>query len=241
MNDHKIRKQIAKVLGVFDGHVIPTDFGRGRHGFGVHVWGQFGPMMATIELVARGDGTHILRAAPAGWVVERIKALGFELEPRPKEKLASVERAPAVVGMPGQTAVMRSERQRATAGTAITDPSMRTIGQRIKALREEAKTLALYLQEPDEDIEDEEDEYREADTETAIGLMEALEEVEDPSPAVAALPVEYRTRPDWSPLGQARDIKDELEAINEVFRASGIEDQDFDAWLEEVQGWMCEL
>ena len=75
----------------------------------------------------------------------------------------------------------------------------------------------------------------------ALGLMEVLEEVEDPSPAVAALLVPYRPRPDWSPLDQAKDVRDELEKIDEVFRASGIEDEDFDACLEELYGWMFEF
>src|SRR4051794_39445548 len=138
-----------------------------------------------------------------GRVVERTKAPGSGLEPRPRRNRAVAEPvgpASAVVNTPRKPLKGPSKRARAAKGTPTTDPNERSIGERIEALREEAKLLALYLQESDDEFEDEDDEDREADIDIAIGLMEVLEQVEDPSPEVAALVVVYRPRPDWDDL-----------------------------------------
>lgn len=184
------------------------------------------------------------RRTNQGRVVETIESPGIGSQHKSKKKQAVPEPltpASALAGTPRRATKSRSKRVPPAKGAPPTDPNKRSIGERIEALREEAKILALYLQEPDEEFDDEDDEDREADTDIALGLMEVLEQVEDPSPEVAALMVVYRPRPDWDDLDQARDVRDELEKIDEVFRASGIEDEGFEACLEELYGWMFDF
>ncbi|OJW13129.1 MAG: hypothetical protein BGO49_20240 [Planctomycetales bacterium 71-10] len=177
-------------------------------------------------------------------VVETIESPGIGSQHKSKKKQAVPEPltpASALAGTPRKATKSPSKRVRAAKGAPTADPDERSIGERIEALREEAEVLALCLQEPDDEFDDAADEDREDDTDAALGLMEVLEEVLDPSPSVAALLVEYRPRPGWPTLDRARDVRDELELISEVFEASGIEDECFGACLEALHGWMYEF
>ena len=86
-----------------------------------------------------------------GRVVETIEPIGIDSQPRCKKRRAvpePVEQALAVVGSTRRPTKSPSKRARVAKGTPTTDPNKRTIGQRIAALREEAKILGSTSRNP---------------------------------------------------------------------------------------------
>ena len=244
-------KALAAALGVRENRVHPTDFGRGRSGWSVEIVGETGQLMSTLFIIPRKDGSYQVKQEIPIWILTKLKEVGFPLvvdkeskpEPPAGLKIADTPAKPKAKGKPKGKPVAAATEPAEAESVEEEQATHRTIGARIKMMRDEAQSLQFSLdEEPDDEDEDEMDaEYRESDTETAHGLVDVLKEVADPSAKVAAIVVEHRSRTDWSGLDRVKDMADEITRIREAYTASGVTDKEFEGTLEELEGWTCEF
>lgn len=97
--DAKLAKWLDKI-GQKGNLLRPTDFGRGRRGYTVFLFGG-SKALGQLQLIDRGDGTWRLHIEPALWLKEGIEKAGFPIATRTKPQRKRVMDAPHVVKIAG--------------------------------------------------------------------------------------------------------------------------------------------
>jgi len=106
----------------------------------------------------------------------------------------------------------------------------KNIGDRIKALKEDAPGISEEIQ----DAEEPDNKDWESDSDKAISGLKELEELPDVPPEIASIMVEHESKRCARHLDNAKEIGDELEVISVAIDEAGFGDSEFGKALDEI-------